>query len=396
MNNPINPIIMKSNHGNLDQRHLPFNAKPGPKFRAYMSQQGLWFIALLLLCSIPMQAQDNLLIPDTWPVGTGNTSGYSIYGSSNENERLTGSDPFGNSAVLWVSKPDGSSGPDGGFYSPVVSIDPTKTYRFTVWMKKTGTNSGNSYLGLFTRSSNGTKVTQRLDGTVNTNPYFWFGDLPELNKWYLIVGYLRPNTYTGTSEGRMYDGVTKAEVTGLTFNDYKFGTAAVSMQLRSLLFNDTNSGDFQYYWKPTIYEVNAMMPTVDALLGLGTSGEGLWSLQGNNISYESGTVGIGTTPLTGYTLAVDGNIRAREVKVDNANWPDYVFEDHYQLPTLQEVEQHIKEKGHLINIPSAQRVKAQGLSLGKMNGLLLEKVEELTLYLLDHDDRLSTLESKNN
>jgi len=96
----------------------------------------------------------------------------------------------------------------------------------------------------------------------------------------------------------------------------------------------------------------------------------------------NGNVGIGTTNPGTYKLAVNGNIRAKEIKVETG-WADYVFKPDYELPTLAEVEQHIKEKGHLINIPSAKAVAKNGIQLGEMNKLLLQKIEELTLYVID-------------
>lgn len=97
---------------------------------------------------------------------------------------------------------------------------------------------------------------------------------------------------------------------------------------------------------------------------------------------QNGNVGIGTaTPNA--KLAVNGNIRAKEIKVETVNWPDYVFAKDYQLPSLQETEQHIKEKGHLPGIPSAEEVKSNGIDLGEMNAKLLKKIEELTLHLIE-------------
>jgi len=95
-----------------------------------------------------------------------------------------------------------------------------------------------------------------------------------------------------------------------------------------------------------------------------------------------GNVGIGTDN-PGEKLSVNGNIRAKEVKVENANWPDYVFSKDYHLPTLEETEKHIKENGHLQGIPSAAEVNANGIILGDINGKLLEKIEELTLYMIE-------------
>jgi hypothetical protein len=97
---------------------------------------------------------------------------------------------------------------------------------------------------------------------------------------------------------------------------------------------------------------------------------------------SAGNVGIGTgTPAE--KLSVKGKIRAQEIKVEAANWPDYVFAKDYQLPSLTETENHIKEKGHLPGIPSAEEVKANGVELGEMNAKLLKKIEELTLYLIE-------------
>jgi hypothetical protein len=97
---------------------------------------------------------------------------------------------------------------------------------------------------------------------------------------------------------------------------------------------------------------------------------------------HNGNVGIGTeTPMD--KLSVNGKIRAQEIKVETANWPDYVFAKDYPLPSLQETERYIKDKGHLAGIPSAEEVNANGVDLGKMNAKLLQKIEELTLHLID-------------
>ncbi|MEH6681046.1 MAG: hypothetical protein V7724_10895 [Sediminicola sp.] len=111
------------------------------------------------------------------------------------------------------------------------------------------------------------------------------------------------------------------------------------------------------------------------------------------IDIATNNIGIGTKDPGAYKLAVNGNIRAKEIKVETG-WADHVFEKGYDLPTLEEVADHIREKGHLINIPSAAEVEENGIELGEMNRLLLEKIEELMLYVLDQDSKIRFLEEK--
>ncbi|MCX2679373.1 hypothetical protein OOZ15_05405 [Galbibacter sp. EGI 63066] len=99
--------------------------------------------------------------------------------------------------------------------------------------------------------------------------------------------------------------------------------------------------------------------------------------------YNNKSVGIGTGNTGPHKLAVEGSIGAREVKIQASGWSDFVFEKDYNLPTLEEVEQHILEKGHLKDIPSAKEVEKNGIYLGEMDAKLLQKIEELTLYTIE-------------
>jgi hypothetical protein len=110
---------------------------------------------------------------------------------------------------------------------------------------------------------------------------------------------------------------------------------------------------------------------------------------------SDGIVSIGTVERqTGYKLAVNGKIKSREVKVTVDDWADFVFEKDYDLPTLAEVEQHIREKGYLKDIPSAADVEKNGIFLGEMNAKLLQKIEELTLYTIEQEKILKSQENK--
>jgi hypothetical protein len=99
---------------------------------------------------------------------------------------------------------------------------------------------------------------------------------------------------------------------------------------------------------------------------------------------------------TGYQLSVAGKIIAEEVKVQlKASWPDYVFADDYRLKTLEEVEAHIKLNKHLPNIPSAANIEKDGIELGDMNKRLVEKIEELTLYMIEMKKENKALQQTN-
>ncbi|KQW99225.1 DUF4200 domain-containing protein [Flavobacterium sp. Root420] len=109
------------------------------------------------------------------------------------------------------------------------------------------------------------------------------------------------------------------------------------------------------------------------------------------MSITNNNVGIGTTNPTN-KLDVNGTIHSKEEKVDMSGWSDFVFKKDYNLPTLQEVEKYINEKGHLENI---QEVLKNGVNLGEMNAKLLQKIEELTLYMIEQNKEIKELKKEN-
>ncbi|MFN1219550.1 cell wall anchor protein [Chryseobacterium kwangjuense] len=94
------------------------------------------------------------------------------------------------------------------------------------------------------------------------------------------------------------------------------------------------------------------------------------------------------------TARFDGKIFAKEVEVKANVWADYVFRKDYKLNTLEEVEKHINEKGHLPNIPSEAEVLKNGINVAEMNVKLMEKIEELTLYSIEQNKKLKTQSEK--
>lgn len=104
--------------------------------------------------------------------------------------------------------------------------------------------------------------------------------------------------------------------------------------------------------------------------------------------FKRSGVTIGTQILpVGYSLAVDGKIIAEEIRVDiSENWPDYVFAKEYQLMPLKDLRDYVEAYKHLPGIPTAKEMENNGLPVGEMQRKLVEKVEELTLYLLQQQE----------
>ncbi|CAM1352759.1 MULTISPECIES: coiled-coil domain-containing protein 30 [Tenacibaculum] len=94
-------------------------------------------------------------------------------------------------------------------------------------------------------------------------------------------------------------------------------------------------------------------------------------------------------------MAVLGKIESKEIKVTNTPTADFVFEEDYDLPTLKSIEKHIKEKKHLPEIASAKEMEKNGVNIGDFQIQLLQKIEELTLYTIEQEKRLNSIESKN-
>jgi hypothetical protein len=111
---------------------------------------------------------------------------------------------------------------------------------------------------------------------------------------------------------------------------------------------------------------------------------------------DGGSVRIGNVAVPGgYKFAINGKMICEEVKVKLAStgWPDYVFADNYQLKSLQEIEKFIIQNKHLPNIPSAAEVEKNGIEIGDMQKRMMEKIEELTLYVIELEKKINELKN---
>lgn len=177
-----------------------------------------------------------------------------------------------------------------------------------------------------------------------------------------------------------YGGITKISIPGIyNFEEMKLGQYGNGANGLEMITHSSQSTSFGIRLFASIDSgmSGLLIQTADAVNS------------SQNLSYSTklavninGNVGIGTiTPDA--KLAVNGTIHSKEVKVDMNGWSDFVFKRQYILPTLEEVEKHIAEKGHLKNIPSEEEVLKNGINLGEMNTKLLQKIEELTLYMIE-------------
>ena len=175
---------------------------------------------------------------------------------------------------------------------------------------------------------------------------------------------------------------TKLDVMGISASgkiDYTIGDSSWQLVRKDRVDGVSAvspTGSFDWYTRPN----GGFRSSFKYMLGVTDNGygqtQGLLTVQGN------GNIGIGTTSPQS-KLAVNGTITTKEVKVTETGWSDFVFEDNYALPSLDKVESFIKENKHLPDIPSAKQVEEEGLSMAEMMAKQMQKIEELTLYVIE-------------
>ena len=120
-----------------------------------------------------------------------------------------------------------------------------------------------------------------------------------------------------------------------------------------------------------------------------------WQKIDNDLYYSSGSVAVGTNNIPdGYDLAVDGKIVSQEVKVSLDVWPDFVFHEEYNLTSIKDLERFINQHKHLPSIPAEKEVLENGINLGEINSKLLQKIEELTLYIIHQNKEIELLKER--
>ncbi len=282
-----------------------------------------------------------------------------------------------------------------GTTSPSVDLEiaPT-THRPVIWLNSRGT--GNSLNTDIFMGDNGNKrwsITHRPydfgnDFVIWRNNSGWSKAFSiDYSTGRIGIGTMTPtmqldvngSARIGNLDNRQYLKISSTE-----WPEVRFETPSSDEQIRLGVAHSNHTGfgieagDF-YVYTQTV----GQMPFI-----LRKNGDLRFNLKG-------GSVGIGTATTGSHKLAVEGSIGAREIKVTASGWSDFVFKKDYKLPTLEEVEEHINENGHLPEIPNEAEVKENGINLGEMNAKLLQKIEELTLYMIDLNKQVQQLKVEN-
>jgi len=245
-------------------------------------------LALMLDATNPRSNVGNRTIINwnNWTTGSGGVSGYNQNGSTVENERVVATDPWGNNAVVWESRPTGTSDADGGWNTDSFTIDNTKLYRFSVWVRRTSSTSGGTfYFGMYA-GGDGSRRTD--NSTIETNAYWectGAGNLTQ-NQWYLWVGHVYPamTTFTGrnpttgyyTTNGRV------ADINGCNIGsgDLKWSTNSTTGVHRTYHYYCADNTTRLQFYQPRVDLVDGTEPSINQLLT--NAGNTWYDVSGNN------------------------------------------------------------------------------------------------------------------
>ena len=222
----------------------------------------------------------------------------------------------------------------------------------------------------------GTATPNRLLHLRSASPVIRLENSQSGNDWQLINGGSYPDVFRISATGSD-DHFSINHATG----DVGIGTATPNrlLHLRSAspvirLENSQSGNDWQLINGgdyPNVFRITA-------------TGKGDHFV----INYATGNVGVGTLNPT-EKLSVNGTIKAKKVVVSTSGWSDMVFQKGYTLMPLREVEQSIQQHKHLPGIPSEQEVLENGVDVGDLQAKLLQKIEELTLYMIEQDKQMA-------
>jgi hypothetical protein len=214
----------------------------------------------------------NILNTEEWTLGSGGVGNFSQNGSTDENQRVLGVDPFGDTSILWETRANGSNADDGGWNHSFFTVDNTKLYRMSVWVRRTTSSSGGTFY--FGTNGGGQCVLRLSDFGEECNPYWdcvGTGTFTQ-NVWYLVVGHVFPVTYPNSNQhadtGRWTTGGTKvASINGCNVgNDMKFGPNTTSLNHRTYHFYCADNTTRLQFFEPRVDLCDGSEPRITDLL----------------------------------------------------------------------------------------------------------------------------------
>jgi hypothetical protein len=234
----------------------------------------------------------------------------------------------------------------------------------------------------------------RLTG-LNPQISFYGGGISNASKGFINVtgDDAKWGTVSGNTEGKAIIRVNGADRMAVTPTG-NVGIATIDPEARLHIPSGQDAGlastSNGFVMLGTATSSNLILDNNEIMCRNGTAAANL-ALQN-----DGGTVRVGNVPVPdGYLFAVAGKAICTELRVQlTGAWPDYVFEKNYRKPELEELRAFIAENKHLPNIPSASEVEKKGIEVGDMQRRLTEKVEELTLYILELESRIKKLEKR--
>ncbi|MBW8683893.1 hypothetical protein [Chitinophaga rhizophila] len=292
----------------------------------------------------------------------------------------------GNANVLsntrWVM---GLAGPEGvnndGSHFRLMRYDSAGSFISSVFLANRSTGMLEMYSGF--RAASGSGILGTGSGVLNLSFMGFFeSDKTTRQGW------------VGKGSGAHTDISLGSDIGGVSLNPFNGMVTLRNATGSMITYNNTG------YAIPTginrsrgtkliLHEaINASNSNVDLAIGadqVGGNIHGWFSLPTNTTMNYWSFYG-GTTMIA--KLDGVGTFTSRRIKVTQNDWADFVFEDNYKLPSLNSIEKFIKINKHLPDVPSAQEVVDKGLDLGEMNKILLQKIEELTLHLINQEKEL--------
>ena len=226
------------------------------------------------------KTQNSLIDMNAWTASSGSIGVFGQNGGTSENVRYLTTNPYGKTTLVWEARADGGSGSDGGWNTdnPNPTINPSKMYRFSVWVKRTSNITSGVYPGTFYFGTGGGSgsIIQTSDGSANGNPYWHCANIESLtqNLWYLVVTYVYPynTTYTGKNalEGFYTIAGGTAKVSDTNSCNIGTGLKWASTQTftvhRTYLYYSSDAASRLQFYDPRIDVVDGTEPSIGDLL----------------------------------------------------------------------------------------------------------------------------------